>query len=423
MNLYGSTSTKKLSGHSRFAQLYSSNLFERIFHPDNGFTVFLIAIGTAYCIIPIGVSFLVPEAKFFGLLAVITAMSVLAMWGGNRVSIFDRRFRPSSPRFGVSTTGFVGIVWVIFLFFILITFSTAQTIPLFSALAGAEANDLSQQRGDFLKGREGAGIVLLYMSTFMNTVVPYSIVLLYDRHAKMRHLAAIVFFFYAISFMAKALFLNMILPILALLAIKQRLRGKAVTYLVVGSILLLIGMTSLSLRGEAAAESNGDFFTALYAPSDPLTFFLWRSVGVPIFTATDTLVVHEEQFGGRLLMGATSSLIAGMTGLERINLERFVFEHQFGSWNEIANSNSVFIVDAFVNFGWAGVIVFGFLVGQVFRWFRLSHDKAFKAQWSVFAFLLFSSPLIGMLLSNGWAYMILHALFIRVRNHVTKRHA
>lgn len=423
MNLHGGILSRKIKKSGRFVQVSSFGFFERLFHPDNGYCVFLIAIGTAYCIIPMCVSVLVPETRFFGLLAAIAMFSIFAMWIGNRVSILDCRFRPSSMRLTVSTAGFVSIVWIVFLFFILITFSTAQTIPLISAFSGADANDLSQQRGDFLKGREGVGIVLLYLSTFMNTIVPYSIILLYERKAKTRHLAAMIFFFYAISFMAKALFLNVILPMLAFLAIRRGLRGKAVTYLVFGSIMLLIGMTFLSLRGETAAESNGVFFSALYAPSDPLTFFLWRSVGVPIFTAADTLVVHEEQFGGRLLMGATSSLIASMAGLERINLERFVFEHQFGSWNEIANSNSVFIVDAFVNFGWAGVFIFGFLVGQIFRWFRLSHDTAFKAQWSVFAFLLFSSPLIGMLLSNGWVYMILHALFIRVRNHVTKRHA
>jgi hypothetical protein len=409
-----------MSNTNQIIRLSKPTLFEKMFHPNNGFKFFLVAIGAAYGIIPFSVTLLVPEVRFFGLLSAITSLSVLAMYVGNSVPVFDRRFRISAPRFIVSTRGFVTIVWLIFLVFNLITFATAPTIPIFSALTGADANALSQQRGDFLKGREGIGIILLYISTFMNTIVPYSIVLLYQERAKMRHLAALIFFVYAISFMAKALFLNMILPILAFLAINQRLRGKTATCLVMGSLILLFGMTFLSLRGEATADGNGDFFTALYAPADPLTFFLWRSIGVPIFTATDTLAVHAEQFGGRLLMGATSSLVASMTGLERINLERFVFEHQFGSWNEIANSNAVFIVDAFVNFGWTGVFIFGFVVGQVFRWFRLSDDKAFTAQWSVFAFLLFSSPLIGMLLSNGWAYVIFHALFIRVRSNVTK---
>ena len=56
-------------------------------------------------------------------------------------------------------------------------------------------------------------------------------------------------------------------------------------------------------------------------------------------------------------------------------------------------------------------------VGQVFRWFRISKDVAFRSLWPIFAVILFSAPLIGMLLSNGFAYMLFHALFIRVQKY------
>ena len=156
------------------------------------------------------------------------------------------------------------------------------------------------------------------------------------------------------------------------------------------------------------------FFSATYIPPDTISYLIWRSVGVPVFTATDTLLVHRELFSGQPLMGATSSLISALFGIERINLERFVFEHQFGSWNEIANANAVFITDAFVNFGWIGVILFSMIVGQVFRWFRLSKDIAFRAQWINFAFMIFSASLIGTLLSNWWIFMFFNAFLLRV---------
>lgn len=66
-----------------------------------------------------------------------------------------------------------------------------------------------------------------------------------------------------------------------------------------------------------------------------------------------------------------------------------------------------------------GVFVFGVFVGQVFRWFRISQDIAFRSLWPLFAFVLFSAPLIGMLLSNGFAYMLFHALFIRIQKNET----
>lgn len=303
--------------------------------------------------------------------------------------------------------------------FIVVAFATAPSIPILSALQGASANDLSQERGDFLKGRQGAGIALLYLSTFLvNTIVPYSIILLYSFRSKFRHVSAILFFVFCISFLQKSLFLNLILPLLAYLAISRKMHGKVFFGLIIGSIALLILTTFLSLSGETSeSENSGDYMSAQYAPANSLDYFLWRSTAVPIFTAVDTLIVHADQFGSRPLLGATSSLLSAIFDIERVNIERFVFEHQFGSWNDTANANAVFVIDAYVNFDWFGVVAFGLFVGLVFRWFRISHDIAFRSLWVIFAFILFSSPLIGMLLSNGFLYMLFHALYIQVGTH------
>jgi hypothetical protein len=217
--------------------------------------------------------------------------------------------------------------------------------------------------------------------------------------------------------MQKALFLNLVLPLLALLAIQNRLQVRSALGVVLGSLLVLLVGTYLSLgeTGEgAAAAQGGTYLTAIYTPSNPLDYFVWRSFAVPVFTSTDTLLVHTEQFGGNPLLGATSTLISSIFGMERINLERFVFAHQFGGWNEHANANAVFITEAYVNFGLVGVLVFAVFVGLIFRWFRVSRDVGFKALWPLLAFILFSAGLIGMLLSNGFLYMLFHALFIKI---------
>ena len=407
-----------MSHVSWISQIKPPNLIERCFNPANGLRVFAAAIAVVYGLVPLGIYIITQDDAQYMLLACISCVCVIAMWFGYRISIFDYRFKSSAKRLSMSSSRFISLTWIIFGLFLLVTLTTAATIPILSALAGVEGGVLSQERGDFLKGREGAGIILLYLSTFLvNTVVPYSIILLYQKKAVTRHLAASVFFLFCISFMQKTLFFNLVLPIMAFLALTRRLRGPLFMGLAVSSILLIIATTFLSLRGEQATGPSGNYLTALYAPVNPLDYFFWRAVSVPVFTAADSLVVHGEQFGGRPLLGATSSFIAGIFGLERVNIERYVFEHQFGSWNEIANSNAVFVVDAFVNFGWLGVIFFGLFVGQVFRWFRISPDPAFRALWPVFAFVLFSAPLIGMLLSNGFAYMLFHALYIRVRTH------
>lgn len=393
------------------------NLIERLFDPSNSLHVFMFALAIAYCVVPLALSIVVVDDVAFVQLAAITALALAAMWLGSRLSIFDYRFKNSSPRLTIRPKTFVTITWLIFILFVIVTFATASSIPFLSALSGVDANQVSAERGAFLKGREGAGIALLYLSTiFVNTIVPYSVALFYSEKLPGRHLAAVAFLIYSVSFMQKALFLNLVLPMLVLLASANRLRGRALYCLLGGAVILLVAVTALSMHGwPGSVTSSGDYFSALYIPSHSLDYVAWRAVAVPIFTASDSLIVHQEGFHAEFLMGATSSLVAALTGVERINFERHVFEFQFGGWNDTANSNAVFVVDAFVNFGWFGVFAFGFVVGQIFRWFRISRDIAFRSLWPLFGFGLFSGALIGMLLSNGWGGMLFHALFIRVR--------
>lgn len=399
----------------------SPRFIERLFDPEYSLLIFSLALGVVYGIVPLTLYMSTPANETFLQLALITFGAIVAMYLGSKFPYFDHRFELQASRLLISGRFFIAATWVVFVLFIVLTAATAPSIPLISALQGASSLDLSQARGEFLKGRQGAEVALLYLSTFLvNTVVPYSIILLYVTRSRLRHVAAILFFLFCISFLQKALFLNLILPLLAYLAITRQLRAKRYLILIVGPVLLLIASTFVTLTGEAwdARESEmSDYFSASYAPSNPLDYFFWRSVAVPIFTATDTLVVHSEQFHGEPLTGATSSFLAMIFGVERVNIERYVFEYQFGGWNEIANANAVFVIDAYINFGWMGVVLFGFIVGLAFRWFRISNDVAFKSLWAIFAFVLFSAPLIGMLLSNGFAYMLMHALYIRVGDY------
>ena len=398
----------------------AKNSFGFLFDPSNGFLIFMSAVGLVYGLIPLIVVIFFDGNYAFEKLSLITFVGLISMLVGAKISIFDFRFSNYSTRFKISPKFFISINFSIFIFFLIVTFVTAPSIPILSAVGGVDSNELSNQRGAFLKGREGAGIVLLYVSTFLSTtVIPYSIILLYERKSSARYWATFLFFLFCISFMQKTLFLNCILPLLAFFAYEKKLGKKVFLLFLGGSFILILLATILSLHGEQMDGflSRGEYFSASYSPGSPFEYFLWRAIAVPVFTAADTLIVHAEQFQGDNLFGATSSLIAGFFGLERINIERYVFQYQFGSWNEIANSNAFYLIDAFVNFGWLGVVFFGVFVGQVFRWFRISKDVAFRSLWPIFAVILFSAPLIGMLLSNGFAYMLFHALFIRVQKY------
>lgn len=115
------------------------------------------------------------------------------------------------------------------------------------------------------------------------------------------------------------------------------------------------------------------------------------------------------------LWGATSSFVAATFGLERVNYDALVHGYQWG-YGGLGRSNSVYVTDGYVNFGWAGVILFSLFIGQAFRWFWKSTDDAFRAMWPLFAYNVIQASLIGTLLSGGFILLFAIGLFLRVRS-------
>lgn len=396
------------------------SFFRDLFAPRFGAFLFSFGLFAFYVMIPLIVYFTGSNKDAYLVLAQIGFVSILSIALGYLTPLTDPRFRIGASRLVIDGRSFNGALWVFFIVFMVLVLYSAPSIPLLSALKGANADVLSQERGDFLKAREGFEIVFLYITSFLtSSLLPYSIVLLYAKKSYYRHFCAVIFFIFCISFLQKALFLNLVLPLVAYFGMAGLVtRGRLVFLLVLALGVLFVGTimsTDGPVWGFQGVESIDEVFSAGFSYGGGFGYFLWRALAVPVFTAADTLVVFLDRFRGDEFLGATSSLLSSIFQMERINIERHVFEHQFGSWNEIANANAVFFVDAFVNFGWWGVVLFSLLVGQIFRMFTLSRDPGFKTLWPLLGFGLFSAPLIGMLFSNGFLYMILHGMFVTVR--------
>jgi hypothetical protein len=302
--------------------------------------------------------------------------------------------------------------------FMIITFSTATSIPIISTFRGADAYELSQQRGDLLKSRAGIESALLYLSSFYTyAFLPYSLTHAFITKAKYRKFLFLIFITYTISSLQKALFVSVIFPMLYVAMKKWKLSLTKILFIIVGSLALLYSLTMLASGSSAerppVISNSNDYFSASYVPTNELELLAWRSAAVPIFTATDTLRVFHEQFNDKPLLGSTSSFLSTIFFMERVPLERLVFTQQFGGWNDIANANAVFFVDAYVNFGWFGVAIFSLFLGQTLRWFNKSMDEAFKSLWSLYCFSLFSASLIGMLLGNGYLAIFFLGLFVK----------
>lgn len=381
--------------------------------------VFVAALVLVYGVLPLVVSLLFLPNPYFIELAQLTLLASVAIVVGYHLPLLDLRFDSNAARIRIDSRVFHATVWIAFVAFLLITFATAEAIPIVSALQGADTAELSQQRGDFLKSRVGVEAALLYMSTiFVGALLPYSLAALFLQKSRYRFALTALFLAFSISFLAKSLFVNVMLPLMYVFAQRSRASAWHVLMIILVSVVLLYAVTLLSFGGQSEFETGGAaagaFFGAGYLPTGAVDHLFWRAVAVPMFTAADTLLVFAEQFNGQPMWGATSAFLAALFGLERIPLEKLVFEHQW-SWNDIANSNSVYITEGFVNFSWLGVVFFSIFVGQSMRWFRRSKDEAFKSLWMIYCLTLFTSGLIGTMLSVGYVLMFSLALFCKIR--------
>jgi hypothetical protein len=389
-----------------------------IFTPEKSLLLLEWLIAVFFVIAPVIVySYFVQDQNYL-LLAALSAISIIFIHLGSKLEFLDRTII-RGRKFTITPAKYVQVSFVIFTAFCVVTLGTANNIPLFSALAGADVNTLSEQRGEFLKGRTGAWVALSYLSSILtSTFVPYAIVLAYATKSRLRHLYVLIAALYSVSFLVKALFLNIILPLVAYAVESKAVRAKQLVFwlgIIVIVLVLLISLSGYGALGGENGTSAREYLSSSYIPTSSWDFFIYRSLAVPVFSVVDTFHVHQSQLGGVALLGTTSTLIASIVGAERINLERMVSAYQYGGWNDFANSNVIFIADGYVNFGLLGVLCYALVIGVTFRMFRRSDDAAFRSISILYAFLLYSSPLLGMFLSNGYALLFGQALIVRIR--------
>ena len=388
---------------------------ERITRPESGTNYLIFALFLAYSAVPLVLAVFFDAGDHYVELALVSVLSVGCIGLGVHFRLFDRI---RIPHLIVVPEAFIALLWTVFFLFAITAWITAKQIPLFAALSGADSDTIAVLREQFLKAREGWQASFVYINAILSgALIPYSIALMFVRRMPLRWLAFGFFLFYCISFVEKAFFLKAILP-LFVLAAQRRIRVPVSTATLLWLILgLLVVVTILSGAGSIDSAANAEFFSSGYVPQGPFAHLIWRSIAIPLVTAADAIRVLNDQFGGRVLWGATSSLIAGLTGMEHIEFERLVFAAQWGQ-NETGtgSSNSVFFTEAYVNYGWVGVAIFSFLVGLFMRFFAKSNDEAFQSLWLLFAIGVFTSGLIGLLFSNGFILLFGLGLFTRFRS-------
>jgi hypothetical protein len=319
---------------------------------------------------------------------------------------------------------FFSVVFLSFFIFMFYTFYTYGGVPFLLSLK--EGSDSSLLRGNLFKGRKGLELGLLYLSAMFTYVfIPLALLLGFKYKIRFRTFFLILSLLFCVATLQKALLLNILVPLIAYALVVGYLNGYKLFYFVAllfGYFIFMISFTGHAGPGNVMAGFNLElFFSSQFKYSNAVQYFVWRVVAVPVYTAVDTLYVFNNYFKSESLLGGTSTLFSLLFGVKKVLLEKLVFEYQFGGYNPLANANANFAVNLFVNFNYIGLVVASMFLGFFLKVIERSGDLVIICMGYLLAMKVLNAPLIGLLFSSGFLYVLLHALILKFkglgRNH------
>ena len=351
-------------------------------------------------------TFLVPR------LALITGISIFAFLTGLNTSLAPNVALTKKMPINFDMACY--ITFFIFILVVIVTFATASRIPIIESLKGASSEDLSIYREDFLKARQGWEASLNYiLGAICGGILPYLIAIAFYRNHRYKFFYALIFLFYSISFLEKAYFFKIAIPVFFIYFYNAK--NKSLFVIKGLGIIVLMVVAMYTLAGPSNSDANtANFFSIRYIPSGTWDSITYRSVVVPIVTTLDSLRVFAENFKERLFYGTTSSFVALITGQNSFNFDRFVYQFQFGG-SETGASNATYLIESFINFGYTGVAVFAFVVGKLMRLVIREKDIAAISVLPLFILNLYSASLIGTLLSGGFIFFFIMVRFFKFK--------
>jgi oligosaccharide repeat unit polymerase len=359
-------------------------LLRTLIHPFSGAVVFALAVIALYGVgtWTSGLSMRAETASDMALIPWVSGVCVVLG------SLFFQRHAPLEFQDERAKVVVYGLT-IVFLLFCATTILSAPSIPLVRALHGASPDEIALAREEFLKARTGWAAVLPYVNGFLTaTVLPYCMCIALLRKYRFRWLIVASFFLYSMVFVEKAFFLRIFLPLMAVVVV-SRMKHVRLTWLLAAAVGLLV----LNIIVSGFAESTGNTVGG---------FLLFRAFAVPISTVTDSLDYWWQHYHGTSFLGATNLLLSTLFHLPRVQFERDVFEYEWGaSVTGTGSSNAAYFVEAYVNFGMPGVIVFSLLLGALISYIGRSKDLALRCILPLVLYSVFLGGLLGMLFGNG----------------------
>lgn len=348
------------------------------------------------------------------------------------------------------------ISWLCLLVYLTVLVVAALTVvetPIEAALRGADWLDIATARANLFVNRQGPDALLRYLYVILGrTVMPLIVTYLFWTKSGSRYWVLLgLLCCYGVS-LEKASSLFAFLPII-LISVSRREWANSIKYLAICMACISI-WTFLSMGGlnrnanqyQSVAENtettNGkieikgfgigrrgdpqrhyffNFINSIGVPFDTVTdptgakgklmIITNRTFWIPYVTAYDWMRFGDEILNSKLTLGRSIGIYAWLIGEPKMEIEKMVYEYEFGVPEGGAGaSNTVFLVDAKLAFGWIGVIfycvVFVFCSAVIFS----SRNVVVKFASVTSFFTATVSPLTATLLSGGLIFLMLISL-------------
>lgn len=354
-----------------------------------------------------------------------------------------------------------GLAILVYLLSVVYAVFLADSIPLVVALQGGSLIDIAQARGQFLAGLSGyESLVRYFVFILGHSVMPLILVAAFFYAVQFRYWLFGLLIFLSMLSMEKAGSVFVILPLAFYFVYIKKWKlflvalGVMVVSVALGSFLALGGNSDTGFGGggqeselvvpeampiqEAQGvpgrfslydfyrqKTTGKDFLDEYAIENRLVFVVNRIIWIPYVTAYDWLGFQRNVLKGELTMGRSISFLHLLYGQPKISLEKMVYVYQFGpSPGGEGGSNTVFLVDAKLAFGWVGV-VFYCLLFTFFSALIFSSGNPVLMISSITCFVVASvSSLTATLLSGGLiVYLVLAVILYEDGQDVNGREA
>ncbi|HHW52843.1 MAG TPA: oligosaccharide repeat unit polymerase [Acinetobacter towneri] len=391
-----------------------NKFFNIFFEPRNAYLLLIFIILVFYAL-PSLILFFIKGEVYDYQLFFLAFLAISGLFIGANSKSYDSFFLKKKKN--LNPQRFVNFFFFVFIINMFLVIYVRPDIPLFNALiGGVTQQELSAQRG-YLKNASGLAFFVNYINVaLLNSIIPLCIGMSFYYNLKFKKIILLMYIGFAILFLQKALFISAILPVLVALKMRNKLKFGKLFFVVIFIFSLLYFLTSVSVDKSVGYyyidKSLVSFFSANFETGSSLEFLIWRSIGIPYATAIDTLKFFDIYLNNIFLLGSTSSIISLFLGMERVNVEQLVFLYQYSSVNffsedSIGRANSIFLVDAYINFSWFGVFIISFIIGLIFRGFWKSNENVWSVLFLLFLIQLSSVGFIGILLSGGYFFVLI----------------